>query len=71
MTPNVIDVQFLDRQKEALRELQIDSPVQQVLYGGAAGGGKTKLGCIWQIQRRLKYAGTRSLIGRSKLDPLK
>ena len=71
MTPNVIDVQFLDRQKEALRELQIDSPVQQVLYGGAAGGGKTKLGCIWQIQRRLKYAGTRSLIGRSKLDTLK
>lgn len=71
MSVNIVDVQFLDRQKEALRELQIDSPVQQVLYGGAAGGGKTKLGCIWQIQRRLKYAGTRSLIGRSKLDTLK
>jgi phage terminase large subunit len=62
---------FLDRQKEALNHLSISSPIQQVLYGGGAGGGKTKLGCIWQIQRRLKYAGTRSLIGRSKLDTLK
>ncbi|NBV62567.1 MAG: hypothetical protein EBR73_16180 [Rhodobacteraceae bacterium] len=62
---------YLDRQKEALLYLAIDSPVEQVLYGGGAGGGKTKLGCMWQIQRRLKYAGTRSLIGRSKLDTLK
>lgn len=62
---------FLDRQKEALNHLSISSPIQQVLYGGGAGGGKTKLGCIWTIQRRLKYAGTRSLIGRSKLDTLK
>ena len=51
--------------------LAIDSPVEQVLYGGGAGGGKTRFGCMWQIQRRLKYAGTRSLIGRSKLDTLK
>jgi len=62
---------YLDRQKEALLYLAIDSPVEQVLYGGGAGGGKTKFGCMWQIQRRLKYAGTRSLIGRSKLDTLK
>lgn len=62
---------FLERQKEALQHLSVSSPIQQVLYGGGAGGGKTKLGCIWTIQRRLKYAGTRSLIGRSKLDTLK
>jgi hypothetical protein len=62
---------YLDRQKEALLYLAIDSPVEQVLYGGGAGGGKTRFGCMWQIQRRLKYAGTRSLIGRSKLDTLK
>ena len=54
-----------------LMHLAIDSPVEQVLYGGGAGGGKTRFGCMWQIQRRLKYAGTRSLIGRSKLDTLK
>lgn len=63
--------QYLQRQVEALMHLAIDSPVEQVLYGGGAGGGKTRFGCMWQIQRRLKYAGTRSLIGRSKLDTLK
>lgn len=63
--------QYLQRQIEALMHLAIDSPVEQVLYGGGAGGGKTRFGCMWQIQRRLKYAGTRSLIGRSKLDTLK
>ena len=62
---------YLHRQIEALMHLAIDSPVEQVLYGGGAGGGKTRFGCMWQIQRRLKYAGTRSLIGRSKLDTLK
>ena len=63
--------QYLQRQVEALMHLAIDSQVEQVLYGGGAGGGKTRFGCMWQIQRRLKYAGTRSLIGRSKLDTLK
>lgn len=62
---------YLPRQEEALSLLSPSSDKEQVLYGGAAGGGKTKLGCLWQIQRRLKYAGTRSVIGRSKLDTLK
>jgi len=61
----------LTRQSEALKFLSVDSDVETILYGGAAGGGKTMLGCIWQILRRLKYPGTRSLIGRAKLDTLK
>ena len=61
----------LPRQAEALQYLSNDSHVNYVLYGGAAGGGKTMLGCTWQILRRLKYPGTRGLIGRAKLDTLK
>lgn len=61
----------LPRQAEALQFLSNDSSVNYVLYGGAAGGGKTMLGCTWQILRRLKYPGTRGLIGRAKLDTLK
>ena len=61
----------LTRQSEALKFLSADSQVETILYGGAAGGGKTMLGCMWQILRRLKYPGTRSLIGRAKLDTLK
>jgi phage terminase large subunit len=61
----------LTRQSEALKFLSVDSNVETILYGGAAGGGKTMLGCMWQILRRLKYPGTRSLIGRAKLDTLK
>jgi len=67
----VYEPSYLPRQQEALSYLSNESSVEQVLYGGAAGGGKTKLGCLWQVQRRLKYAGTRSLIGRAKLDTLK
>lgn len=61
----------LPRQQEALHFLSNDSRTEVILYGGAAGGGKTMLGCTWQIIRRLKYPGTRSLIGRAKLDTLK
>jgi phage terminase large subunit len=61
----------LPRQAEALQYLSNDSSVNYVLYGGAAGGGKTMLGCTWQILGRLKYPGTRGLIGRAKLDTLK
>lgn len=42
-----------------------DSPVEEIFYGGAAFGGKTYLGCAWQIYRRIMYPGTIGLIGRS------
>jgi PBSX family phage terminase large subunit len=64
-------IQFHDKQKEALAHLSIDSDKWQVLYGGAAGSGKSFLGCDWQIKRRLKYPGTRGLIGRSELKKLR
>jgi hypothetical protein len=64
-------VEFLPKQLECLNALGLDSPAEVVLFGGAAGGAKSFTGCAWQIQRRLKYPGTRGLIGRSKLDTLK
>ena len=34
------------------------------MFGGAAGGGKSLLGCIFEITRRLDYSETRGFIGR-------
>jgi len=48
-----------------------DSTTKEVLYGGAAGGGKSALGCLWLIECCQKYPGSRWLMGRSKLKSLK
>jgi phage terminase large subunit len=58
------------KQSRALRFLE-DNITTEVEYGGAAGGGKSVLGCYWQLKRRLKYPGTRGLIGRVSLTTLK
>jgi phage terminase large subunit len=62
---------FSDKQTTCLNYLEGCDEVTEVFYGGSAGGGKTWLGCHWQIARRINYPGTRGLIGRSKLKNLK
>lgn len=66
-----MEIQYHAKQIEALNALSVESNIRQLLYGGSAGSGKSFLGCDWQIKRRLKYPGTRGLIGRAELKKLR
>lgn len=58
------------KQTQALDILE-DDETNELEFGGGAGGGKSALGCYWQLKRRFKYPGTRGLIGRAILKTLK
>jgi phage terminase large subunit len=58
------------KQSEAFLYLT-NSKTTEILYGGAAGGGKSFLGCLWILQNCIKHPGTRWLIGRARLKTLK
>jgi PBSX family phage terminase large subunit len=65
-----INPEFTGTQELAIEYL-FDKTTKEVLFGGAAGGGKSFVGCAWLILLALKYPSTRYLMGRSKLDALK
>ncbi len=48
-----------------------DSKVQEIGYGGAAGGGKSMLGAYMAIVLSEMYPGARGVIGRKELKNLK
>lgn len=48
-----------------------DDETTELLYGGAAGGAKSFLGCAWIIINCQLYPGSRWLLGRAVLKQLK
>jgi len=63
-------MKLIPKQENAVYYLK-DSETKELIYGGAAGGGKSALGNLWLIEQCQKYPGTRWLMGRSKLKALK
>ena len=63
-------MKLLPKQEHAIYYLK-DKTTTELLYGGAAGGGKSALGCLWLIECCQTYKGSRWLMGRSKLKSLK
>lgn len=63
-------MKLLGKQREAVWYLNHPA-ITEVLFGGAAGGGKTALLALRAIEQAQKYKGSRWLLGRSKLKTLK
>ena len=59
-------MKLIKKQEHAVHYLK-DRTTTELLYGGSAGGGKSVLGCLWLIEMCQTHAGSRWLMGRSKL----
>jgi phage terminase large subunit len=58
------------KQTQALDLLE-DNITEEIVYGGAAGGGKSILGTYFILKQALKFPETRWVIGRESLTTLK
>jgi len=58
------------KQKTAL-DLLNDPSITEIYYGGAAGGGKSLIVCLWMLLECRNYPGIRIGLGRKELTRLK
>lgn len=61
----------LSEKQEIARELLNDPQVVELYYGGAAGGGKSMLVCLWILEQLRQYPGIRIGLGRKEMTRLK
>lgn len=67
------DYTFLDlepKQEQALKVLCQSDEVNELAFGGAAGGGKSWIGCVWLLFSALAYPETKWFLARDKLTDL-
>lgn len=57
--------------QETAMGLLMDNLTNELLYGGAAGGGKSYLGCEWLLWMCITFPGTRWFIGRKHLNEIR
>ena len=65
----VISIKPTLKQQEMWNKLK-DHATQFLLFGGGAGGGKSWIGCEWELLMCIAYPGTKWFIGRNELKRL-
>lgn len=71
LTPKRISsIQVTEKQAVAWEFLN-DKVTTEILYGGAAGGGKTLLGCLYGIYMSMHFKDIRGCMAREELKSLK
>lgn len=65
-----VKIKLSQKQSDAWHYLN-DKTTTELLYGGAAGGGKSLVGCLWKVNQRVKYPETRGITGRKELKSIK
>lgn len=68
--PRSLNWQATPKQLQAYEYLT-DKITTELVYGGAAGGAKSYLGCAWMLLNMYAYPGCRALLGRAVLKQLK
>lgn len=61
----------LTKKQTITLDLLEDKKTNEILYGGAAGGGKSVLLAYWLVKNSFKYPGSKWLLGRASMKTLK